>query len=242
MVCGKPEITVCMVVHCRDDAEVQYLQVSLGSLVEQDFKRFEVILINNASPCPIKDVIGKYAENIVYMENRQRESLAASCNRALSMAGGRFFVRFDGDDLALPGLLSTLYNFSSEQPAKGKIVAYVSSYIVVDMLDFSTKVVNPNSLGSLQACGNLYPTAILKMVGGYRDFFWEEHDLHLRLQHLGGFAYLGKVLWVYRKRRGSLTADAERCREGWKELERVWGKGKLIEAFGKGEGGIWNVS
>ena len=242
MVCRKPEITVCMVVHCRDDTEAQFLQASLESLVRQDFEEFEIILINNASPCPIKDVVGEYAENIVYVENERKRSLAASCNRALSMARGRFFMRFDGDDLAFPGLLSTLYSFSNRPLANRKIVAYASSYIVVDTLDYSTKVVYPKNLASLQACGNLYPTSVLKIVGGYRDFFWEEHDLHLRLQYLGDFAYLDRVLWVYRKRSGSLTANAERCIKGWKELEEVWGKAKLIETFKKGEGGIQNVS
>ena len=70
----------------------------------------------------------------------------------------------------------------------------------------------------------------VRAVGGYRPLFWEEYDLFLRLRALGPFLHLPRPLYRYRRHEGSMTADPERRRAGWRELLAAWDLASLRAA------------
>lgn len=242
MVHQQLEVTVCMVTRCKTLREVNYLDSALRSILNQGFVLpYEVIIINDASPEEkVQEVVQKYVlkcggdKKVRFVVNPENMGIAVSCNIAISMARGKYFVRLDGDDFALPNFLDTLYReydlWAREQSAGyvlgqgvDGIVACFGDYIVIDGSDFSIRetYTSPYDIFSLQAAGVMYPVEMLKKVGGYRDLFYEEHDLHLRLQGMGEFDRVPEPLWIYRKHKGGVTEAQGACKEGWRQLKRA---------------------
>lgn len=90
--------------------------------------------------------------------------------------------------------------------------------------------VDPENLFSLVAAGILYQTAAVEANGGFRPFFWEEHDLHLRLRDAGEFVHVPEPLYTYRQHGENRTHNDEKVLNGWLALIEEWGTETVREA------------
>ena len=77
----------------------KYLQKSIESVLNQTFKNFELIIIDDGSTDSSKSIISKFKNNskirVVYQKNK---GLNQSNNLALKISKGRFIIRLDADD------------------------------------------------------------------------------------------------------------------------------------------------
>ena len=77
----------------------KYLQKSIESVLNQTFKNFELIIIDDGSTDSSKSIISKFKNNskirVVYQKNK---GLNQSNNLALKKSKGRFIIRLDADD------------------------------------------------------------------------------------------------------------------------------------------------
>ena len=93
--------------------EEKYIQTTLDSIFNQDFKDFEVIVIDDGSTDDtLKIVEEKFKNstipyNIVHQENK---GVSSARNKGISLAKGEYIVFLDGDDYILTNHLSQLYN------------------------------------------------------------------------------------------------------------------------------------
>ena len=86
------------------------------------------------------------------------------------------------------------------------------------------------TVSELVAAGVLLPTGLVRELGGYRELFWEEYDLYLRLLESGRarFAHVPEPLYRYTVGiAGQLTSDTGAAERGWEELRSLWGDGVL---------------
>jgi GT2 family glycosyltransferase len=90
--------------------------------------------------------------------------------------------------------------------------------------------VDPDNLYSLIACGTLFRTELLRAIGGYRAFYWEEYDLYLRLRTQGRFLHVAAPLYTYRRHAAGMTGSRRARHEGWRQLAQIWGAQALREA------------
>jgi glycosyltransferase involved in cell wall biosynthesis len=82
----------------------KYLAASIESVLGQSFTDFEFIVVNDASTDGSAGVIGKYHDaRIRLIENPRNLGVAASLNRGVAEAKGKYLFRMDADDIALPG-------------------------------------------------------------------------------------------------------------------------------------------
>lgn len=98
---NSPTISVIMSCHNRAD----YISESIDSILNQTYKDFEFIILDNASTDGTSDIVRKYAENdnrIVYIRNEEDQGLINNLNTGLSMARGKYIARMDDDDISLP--------------------------------------------------------------------------------------------------------------------------------------------
>jgi len=219
-----PEVTVAV---CNYN-QGRYLGQCLDSLKAQvDCCDYEVIVIDDGSTDGSYNVILEHRwPNMRFNNYKQNQGLNNALNIALQEAKGRFFVRLDADDWAMPNFVRSLW-----MDCSGTTLTY-SDYIEVSSTEIKHCSVSHRNIYSMQASGIMVKTDILRKFG-YRDMFWEEYDLLLRLMHSGEYTFrkVKKPLWVYRKHDSNMTNDFFAKLEGWRQLVKEHGE----EVFGVGQ-------
>lgn len=108
---NNPKVTVLMAVY---NAE-QYLQEAMDSILNQTFIDFEFLIINDASTDKSVDIIRSYDDSRVRLiHNEKNLKLAATLNKGIDLAKGKYIARMDADDISLPERLEKQVNFMDE--------------------------------------------------------------------------------------------------------------------------------
>lgn len=98
------------------------LPQAIDSILAQDYKDFEFIILNDGSPDNTKQVVAAYNDpRIRYYENPENKGIAFSRNRAASLARGKYVMIMDDDDQSLPERVK-------------KQVAYMENHPEIDVL------------------------------------------------------------------------------------------------------------
>ena len=80
----------------------QYLEASLESVLQQSFKDFEFIIVNDGSTDSSVDIVRKYDDNrIRLVNNSDNKKIPTRRNEAVNMACGKYIAIHDGDDISL---------------------------------------------------------------------------------------------------------------------------------------------
>src|SRR5690606_28530398 len=93
--------------------KARFLKECIDSILSQTFSDFELIIVNDASPENIDDIVKNYSDSrIRYYVNEKNfgaEQVVDNWNKCLSYALGDYFVLMGDDDLMMPNYL---YEFS----------------------------------------------------------------------------------------------------------------------------------
>jgi len=104
----KTKISVLMSVYNGE----KYLKEAIESILNQTFKNFEFIIINDGSTDRTKRIIHSFQDDrIKYIENEKNIGLTKSLNIGIKEAKGEYLARMDADDVSLNVRLKTQYNF-----------------------------------------------------------------------------------------------------------------------------------
>jgi len=91
-----PKISVLMSVYNGE----KFLKEAIDSVVNQTFRDFEFIIIDDASTDSSANIIKSYQDDrIFYFGNEKNLGLTKSLNKALAFAKGEFIARIDYDDI-----------------------------------------------------------------------------------------------------------------------------------------------
>src|SRR6187397_2012165 len=105
---SEPLVTVLMSVY---NAE-KYLREAIDSILNQTYRNFEFIIINDASTDGSEAIINSYKdERIRLISNSQNLRLTASLNKGIDLAKGKYIARMDADDASLPERLQKQVTF-----------------------------------------------------------------------------------------------------------------------------------
>lgn len=105
-----PEISLIMSVYNGED----YLEEAVESVLNQSFKDFELIIINDCSTDSTAEILSRYQlqdSRVKVHTNEVNLRLPSSLNKALSLAKGKYIARMDADDICLPQRLEKQYEF-----------------------------------------------------------------------------------------------------------------------------------
>lgn len=90
----------------------EFLVESITSILHQNYQNFELIIIDDGSTDNSKEIIGSFDDRrIINIFNIKNMGLAASLNRALEIATGKYIARMDADDLCMKNRLTVQVNF-----------------------------------------------------------------------------------------------------------------------------------
>jgi len=94
----------------------KYLNAAIESILSQTEKDFEFIIINDGSKDNSAEIIKSYTDHrIVYVE-QENHGLAATLNRGIDIAHGKYIARMDADDIALPARLEAQVAYLESHP------------------------------------------------------------------------------------------------------------------------------
>lgn len=81
----------------------KYITEAIESILNQTYKDFEFIIIDDGSSDNTPNIIEKYAntdERIVYLANEENKGVSYTRNRGLAAAKGKYIAVMDADDIA----------------------------------------------------------------------------------------------------------------------------------------------
>ena len=90
----------------------KYINETIDSILNQSYKDFEFIIINDGSTDRTKEIILSYSdERIVYLENEKNSGIVVTLNKGLEKASGEYIARMDSDDISLVNRLEKQVEF-----------------------------------------------------------------------------------------------------------------------------------
>ena len=204
---NKPKISVLM--SCYNSEK--YLQYAIKSVLQQDFKDFEFIIVDDGSIDDTKNIINNFKEidNRIIALFKHHSGLADSLNYGLKWAKGDWIARLDSDDICESNRLSEQLNYVSKHNG---IVLLGSAFSEINDFGFSIKKQNyPENHKSLfnnlikgkrffpHSSAFIHKETLLK--DPYNPFFKksQDKDLWLRISKFGKFACIQNSLVKIRK-------------------------------------------
>ncbi len=92
------------------------LKEAIDSVLAQDFKDFELIVVDDGSSDDTEQILDAYKRDLVVIRQPNR-GVSGARNRGIAAAGGQLIAFLDSDDLWLPGKLSTQVAFFDSNPS-----------------------------------------------------------------------------------------------------------------------------
>ena len=89
------------------------VQEAIDSVLDQDFRDYELIVVDDGSDDNTREILGAYGKAITVLQQSNR-GVSAARNRGIAEAAGRLIAFLDSDDLWLPRKLATQVKFFAE--------------------------------------------------------------------------------------------------------------------------------
>lgn len=114
---NSPMISVVMSVYNGE----KYLTEAIESILNQTYRNFEFIIINDGSTDKSLEIIEKYKkqDKRIVLMSRENRGLVDSLNEGFLLAQGKYIARMDADDISLPLRLEKQFDFMESNPEIG---------------------------------------------------------------------------------------------------------------------------
>jgi glycosyltransferase involved in cell wall biosynthesis len=181
----------------------------------------EIIVLDDGSTDQSWDVLGRYSSQKVHAMRHSNIGLAATLNRGISIALGRYIARQDQDDLVLEGRITKQIDFLDANPN----IAMCGTWAQIYEGDLPTERYHRH------ACSNealqlellfdnpfvhssmLIRADVIRSVGGYCEDKSrqppEDYELWSRIARHHRIANIPEVLTIYREVSGSMSRSGD---------------------------------
>lgn len=104
-----------------------WLCEAVQSVLDQTYKNFEIIVVNDGSPENIEPFLEKFGDKVIY-RYKENGGAATARNLALSIATGDYIAFLDSDDIWLPEKTEKQIAFMKERGAMWSHTGYYNWY------------------------------------------------------------------------------------------------------------------
>ena len=253
---SEPVVSVLMTVFNAG----RFLDPSIRSILNQTFRDFEFLIIDDASTDGSAEIAEAWAgkdPRICFIRNADNQGQTTCLNQGLRLARGRWIARQDADDLAHSSRLAKQHQFTKIRP---EIVLLGSNGRIIDERDRLTGLLDaPLSheaitwtspfLNPFMHTSVMFRTEVIRdQFGGYNEAYRiaQDYELWTRViaEHQG--ANLPERLVSYRhlttslSKSGRSVAFAEAAKVSQREARRVFGRNlteseaSLVASFREG--------
>lgn len=219
-----------------------YLRQAVESILDQTFRDFEFIIIDDGSSDSTWEIITEYAERdqrIMLVQNKENIGLTKSLNKGLALAQGEYVARQDADDVSLPKRFEkqvTLLNkhpevvlascdievITSEGCPVEKYQRACDSDLVAWYLLFHNRLAGHSQV--------MFRRKSAINLGGYSETYRcsQDYELWCRLVKVGKIAILPEVLLQQRIHSRSISAEKKLEQEAYTLIQVRHNIGQLV--------------
>jgi len=208
----KPLISVVIPIYNIE----RFIGESLDSVLNQSFKDFEIILIENGSTDNTMKIAKKYQkkDKRIVIETISEPDVQKAMNKGFEIARGKYIARMDADDICLPNRFKIQFNYLEKNP---HIFLIGTSAMIIDeygeKIGVFRKQDNYKKLKKriLKSNPFIHPSIMFRNTkeAFYREKFRcsEDYDMYLRLlTSEKNLTNLPDILIKYRVRKGSFMS------------------------------------
>ncbi|MBB6734364.1 glycosyltransferase family 2 protein [Cohnella zeiphila] len=221
--------------------DAEYLPWALRSVRVQTLPEWELIVVDDGSDDRTEDVLRQSSLlgdiRIQVHRNDTNRGKAASLNRALAAARGRWLLELDADDWLAPDCLVTMARYAAH--AQGLIAAIGGEH--VEWLERANHDLIPGNVRSIPVepsaaellehpfaiAPRAYSVPLLRRIGGwwthdpYGGRLYEDLQMLIRVAPHGSLLRIPVPLYHRRVRTGSVTQRGKACYPKWREWMEV---------------------
>lgn len=236
-----PKLTVLMPVYNA----AAFIGEAIDSVLNQTFRDFELLIVNDGSTDQTKEIIESYADNRICLVNQENKGIAKALNTGLQLAKGELIARFDADDICLPERLEKQLGFmeaNTEYIVTGSEAEYITEN-GQHLFYFKCPAYTNEEINKIirHTCPFIHSTvmyrknAVLK-TGGYPvdAHNFEDHLLWIQMGGYGNYCNLPFPLLKVRLNPASLTMDEKWRGSRFRKLkQRILHRGTITYEEGE---------
>lgn len=221
-----PKVSVILPVYNCE----KYLQYAIESILEQTFKDFEFIIINDGSTDQSREIIESYQklDSRIKVINQKNQGLTKSLNKGISISKGDYIARMDADDISFPQRFEKQVAYLDSHPDVGLVGVWTEYFS--DEVPFigHSRFVGDSSkiLQYLISHGNcfvhssvMFRRKIIEKVGAYdkRLTKSQDYELWLRIATVTKLAFIPEILHRHR-----ITVDSVSEKNAFETAKNNW--------------------
>ncbi len=204
-----------------------FLSEAIKSILNQTFKNFELIILNDGSLDRSKDIILSFFDSrIKYIENETNLGLIKTLNKGIELCSGKYIIRMDADDICEPQRIEKQIRFLESHPDIGLCGTW--AHVINDKGDITGKIVNQTSppflsVSLLFTVPLIHPSvcfkaSVLKEHQYHEVPIAEDFDLWCRLDKETKMANIPEYQFLYRWHNTNISKEKQHIQEQNKEM------------------------
>ena len=208
---------VSIVLPCYNGAAL--LGQAVESCINQTFKDWELIIVNDCSTDDTLEIANTYAqkdERIHVYTNETNSKLPATLNNGFRRAAGEYWTWTSDDNLLHPDMLGTFVTYLDEHEDVGCAVS--DSYVIDENNNIIGEKIVPDDLNSKMMLNNyvgasfMYRKECALAAGEYREdlFLVEDYEFFIRMSFHCKMGRIPRFLYYYMDNPNSLTATRQK--------------------------------
>ncbi len=154
----------------------KYIEQTILSILDQDYKNIELIIIDGGSKDETVSIIKKYEKQIAYWVSESDRGQAHAINKGLEKATGDIFNWLNSDDHYEPGALKAVANAFTQNKNAELVCGYTRCYWEADgstshtyRMGIKDTVAQTLKPVEMNQPGSFYKTEIVKKIGGVNE-------------------------------------------------------------------------
>ena len=203
-----------------------YVGECLDSVINQSYCNLEIIVIDDGSTDGSEDICDKYRDfdNRIKVIHQPNKGLAAARNAGLYICNGKYICFIDSDDYIKKDYIEKLYNLIKAHNVKISICGikelkdgvFFRGHLSILNSD-NTVVCGKNCVFDTVVWNKMYDANLWKKTKFEEGKWFEDiYTTYQLLYNIENIAVTNEELYIYRKRKGSISAnvfDIEKTRD-----------------------------
>jgi len=194
-----------------------YIGAAIKSMLDQTFDNFEFIIIDDGSTDNTPEIIQTFNDPRIRFFQQKNQGLAATLNRGIVMARGKYIARQDQDDISLPKRLAKQVEFLEAHPECGMVGSWAEIWVGEEKSERTHQHPSSNMMLQYELLFNnpfvhssmMLRKSVLDRVGGYSVDRErqppEDYELWSRIARCYEVRNIPEILLIYREVPNSMS-------------------------------------